>query len=286
MTGFGRREIEIEGKKICIDVKSLNSKQTDINTRIPTYYKEKELEIRKLLSSKLIRGKIEFGLFIVQNESSNACINESAIIAYYEKLNEISQKNSIPMSGDILSSIIKLPEVLHNNLEELKETEWTIVLQAINQSIDHCIEYRKSEGKEIEKDARDKINSILCLLKKVPQYEKERIETIKQRLKDNLANLTGITDIEENRLEQELIYYLEKLDINEEKNRLKKNCDYFLETLNLEESQAKKLAFISQEIGREINTLGSKANHSEMQKIVINMKDELEKVKEQLYNAI
>lgn len=287
MTGFGRQELELNNDKITIDIRSLNSKQTDINTRIPSLLKEKELEIRKLLSSKLYRGKIEISIFIESNDKAvNTLINENIIESYYNTLKKISDSKNIPLGNEIMSSILKMPEVMQANTGELNKDEWFEIQKAISVAIDNCINYRKEEGKSLANDITQNINSILLLLKEVDNYESERLGIIKQRLFDNLNNLNSEHEIDNNRLEQEVIYYLEKLDINEEKIRLEKHCKYFLETMMSDNSQGKKLGFITQEIGREINTLGSKANHAEMQKIVVNMKDELEKVKEQLFNVL
>ena len=287
MTGFGRAVLEYKNKKISIDVKSLNSKTSDINTRIPGYYKEKELEIRRLLSQDLQRGKIDLFMFVELNglESYNQ-INSEIVLEYYNQLKAISDKNSIPMSSDILSAIIRMPDVMKNNSEDLSDEEWALVLNTVKSAIKSCIDFRIAEGKEIEKDVVRQLNSILNLLTKIPEFEQERIETIKDRLNQSLQEISGNNTSDSNRYEQEIIFYLEKLDINEEKVRLKKHCEYFLETLKNEEYAGKKLGFITQEIGREINTLGSKAHHVEMQKIVVMMKDELEKIKEQLMNAL
>lgn len=287
MTGFGRQELELKTKKLCIEVKSLNSKQTDINVRIPVCYREKEIEIRKLLSSKLIRGKIDIGIFAENADTEiNSVINENAVTSYYNQINKISKDNSIPAGDDILSAIIRLPEVLKTNSDEISEEDWDNLFAAINLAIDNCLKFRIEEGKEIENDIKSRIQSILKLLDKVCSHEQERIETIKKRLTSNLDMIISEIENDKNRYEQEIIYYLEKLDINEEKSRLKQHCDYFMDTLTDGDFQGKKLGFIAQEIGREINTLGSKANHAEMQKIVVNMKDELEKIKEQLFNVL
>jgi uncharacterized protein (TIGR00255 family) len=287
MTGFGREVLEYRNKKISIDVKSLNSKTTDINTRIPGYYKEKELEIRRLISGELKRGKIDFCMFVELNGSENATqINQDLVVSYYNQLKNICENNNIPMGQDILSGIIRMPEVLKNASEDLNDDEWNLVLETVHKAIDACKSFRNAEGKELERDIVANINSILLLLAEVPKFEPERVETIKERLRQGIADIENGNGGDKNRMEQEIIYYLEKLDINEEKVRLKKHCEYFLETVKSSEDAGKKLAFISQEIGREINTLGSKANHAEMQKLVVTMKDELEKIKEQLLNVL
>ncbi|MDD2634350.1 MAG: YicC family protein [Bacteroidales bacterium] len=287
MTGFGREVLEYKNKKISIDVKTLNSKTSDINTRIPSYYKEKELEIRKLLSGQLRRGKIDFCMFVELNGTeNNTQINENAVVNYYSQLKDICDKNSIPMGNDVLSGIIKMPDVMQNKSEDLSDEEWGFVLQTIKNAIEACKHYRIAEGTELENDISTNIKSILSLLKDIPKFEEERITVVREKFGLVLEEFGQGNKIDENRLEQEIIYYLEKLDVNEEKVRLKKHCEYFLETLISEEPVGKILAFISQEIGREINTLGSKANHAEMQKVVVMMKDKLEKIKEQLLNVL
>lgn len=287
MTGYGREVLEYNNKKISIDIKSLNSKTSDINTRIPGYYKEKELEIRKLLSQKLKRGKMDFCMFVELNgvESSNQ-INEDVVVNYYNQVKSISNNNNIPLGNDLLTGLLKMPDVMKNNTDELSDEEWAVVLETINKAVDSCINFREVEGKGLEKDIISNIKSILNLLSQVPEFEQDRINRIRERLKSGIKELETNNNSNENRFEQEIIYYLEKLDINEEKVRLEKHCDYFLETIKSEEPVGKKLGFISQEIGREINTLGSKANHAEMQKLVVMMKEELEKVKEQLLNVL
>jgi len=287
MTGFGRAVTEYNNKKITIDIKSLNSKTTDINTRIPGYYKEKELEIRRILSQELQRGKIDLCMYVELNggENSNQ-INAELVTSYYNQIKDICTKNNIPIGQETISSILRLPDVLKNNSDDLTDEEWKIVLDTISKALSDCNEFRKAEGANIEKDILTNLNSVLLLLTEVPQFEKERIDTIRDRLKQSLKEIVANNASDENRYEQEIIFYLEKLDINEEKVRLKKHCEYFLETIKAEDYAGKKLGFIAQEIGREINTLGSKAHHVEIQKVVVKMKDELEKIKEQLLNVI
>lgn len=287
MTGFGRAVSEYKNKKIIIDVKSLNSKTLDVNTRIPSCFKEKEIEIRRLLSQELQRGKIDFCINIESagTEVSDQ-LNGDLVVSYYNRIKDICSNNSIPFGNETLSAILRLPDVFKNNVEDLKEDDWGLVLDIIKKAINSCIEFRLEEGKMLEKDILLKNKSILELLSNVPQYEHERISTIKERLKQNVTEGIGSNNVDSNRYEQEVIYYLEKLDINEEKVRLKKHCEYLVETINSEEFAGKKLGFIAQEIGREINTLGSKAHHVEIQKNVVMMKDELEKIKEQLLNVL
>lgn len=287
MTGYGRASAEYKGKKIIIDIRTLNSKSIDISIRIPNYYKEKEMELRKLLANELQRGKVDFCMFVElgENESSNK-FNEELIINYYSQLKTLCENNNIPVGNELINSIIKMPDVTVNEFEELEENEWVNILEAVNKALLDCNNFRKHEGEILKNDIVGNLNSILNLLAQVPQYENERIDTVKDRLNQSLAEIAVSSNFDENRFEQEIIYYLEKLDINEEKVRLKKHCEYFIETINLEDYAGKKLGFVSQEIGREINTLGSKAHHVEIQKLVIMMKDELEKIKEQLLNAL
>lgn len=288
MTGFGRELLEFNGKKITIDVRTLNSKSADISTRIPNLYREKDIDIRRMLSQSLQRGKIDFSISVENIKNTNP-INSSAVIAAYKSFVEDCQKSDVQISfydNSLLSSMIRMPELQLNGNEELTDEEWAAVEGAIQKTIKHCCEYRKEEGRILEKDVLSKIDSILSLLEKVPQYEAERIAVIKDKIRQSLNELNLNDTNSENRYEQEIIYYLEKLDINEEKVRLRKHCEYFVETAKSENDAGRKLGFIAQEMGREINTLGSKAHHAEMQKIVVMMKDELEKIKEQSLNIL
>lgn len=282
MTGYGKAVKECEDKKITIEIRSLNSKTLDLNTRLPYLYKEKELEIRKVLSEKLQRGKVDFSIMTEVTAASKAQqINPDIIRAYINEFKEI-----VPDATDaeLLAIVMRLPDVLAFTSKELDEEEWNIVLNLMNEAIDSLEEFRKAEGKVLEQEFIQRIEIILNLLLQVEPFEKERINTLKERFIKNLEELN--VEYDQNRFEQELIYYLEKLDITEEKVRLKNHCEYFLQTLKTDESEGKKLGFICQEMGREINTLGSKSNHSEMQKIVVQMKDELEKIKEQILNIL
>jgi len=288
MTGFGRELLEYNGKKITIDIRTLNSKSADISTRLPNQYKEKDIDIRRMLSQGLQRGKIDFTIS-VENEQNVNPINSTAVIAAYKSFADDCRKSSVPISetdNSLLSSLIRMPELQLNGSDELTDEEWAAVESAIQKSINHCCEYRKEEGRILEKDVLSKIDSILDLLERVPQYEAERISVIKDKIRQALNELNINDSNSENRYEQEIIYYLEKLDINEEKVRLRKHCEYFMDTVRFEEAAGRKLGFIAQEMGREINTLGSKAHHAEMQKIVVMMKDELEKIKEQSLNIL
>ena len=289
MTGFGRELLEYQGKKISIDIRTLNSKSADISTRLPNQYKEKDIEIRRMLSQGLQRGKIDFSIS-VENEPNVNPINSAAVISAYKSLSEDCARNGVVLNSNgadmLISSIIRFPDMMQNANDELTDEEWAAIESAIQNAIDRCNNYRKEEGRILEKDVLSKIDSILALLEKVPQYEAERISVIKDKLRQSLKELNMNDSNSENRYEQEIIYYLEKLDINEEKVRLRKHCEYFIETAKSEDAAGRKLGFIAQEMGREINTLGSKAHHAEMQKIVVMMKDELEKIKEQSLNIL
>ena len=282
MTGYGKAVAECSDKKITIEIRSLNSKSLDINTRLPFLYKEKELEIRKILSEKLQRGKIDFSVLTEATAANKAQqINPEIIKAYISEFKQIVPEAS---DAELLAIVMRLPDVMAFTCKELDEDEWKIFTNLMQDAIENLNQFRIKEGKVLETEFVQRIQSILNLLIQVEPFEKERIGNLKERFQKNLEELSS--EYDENRFEQELIYYLEKLDITEEKVRLKNHCEYFLETLEKEEFNGKKLGFISQEIGREINTLGSKSNHSEMQKIVVQMKDELEKVKEQALNIL
>ncbi len=284
MTGFGRVEESIDHKKITIEIKSLNSKSLDLSLKMPHKFKEKELEVKRLITAKLMRGKVDFYFSLdLLKEASDKKINLLQVATYIQELEKILP-NQTPI--EYLKLAMRLPDIIHTpEKKEEEEDNWNLFFAAINKSVDALILYRETEGAILENELTGRIKQILHLLKEVNRYEVERIITVKERLKNNLVKLA--TTIDENRFEQELIYYLEKLDVTEEKLRLESNCNYFLDEINSDSAEVgKKLGFISQEIGREINTLGSKANHIEMQKLVVNMKDELEKVKEQLLNVL
>ena len=287
MTGYGKAFCEINNKKIVVEVKSLNSKQIDLSTRISGIYREKEIEIRNLLINKLERGKIDFSLYIDSSgKESGAKVNQAVVKSYFEQLQELSKQTGIPQTQDWLAILMRLPETLKTEVEELDENEWNEILKTINQAVNQLIEFRNQEGNALESVFMQKIEKIAKLLPEIEPYETERIEKIKNRLESNLEGISDKIEYDKNRLEQELIFYIEKLDVNEEKVRLKNHLDYFISTMQTEKSPGKKLGFIAQEIGREINTLGSKSNHSEMQKIVVEMKDELEQIKEQVLNTL
>ena len=288
MTGFGKVTAELPTKKVTIEIKALNSKQLDLSTRIPALYKEQEMAIRSRLLQQLERGKVDFGIYIEYiGKEAPAQINQEAFTNYYNQIKELSATLNLPVPTDwqSLQPIFRLPDVISTEPLEAADEEWEVVSQTIDEAIRQLCEFRIQEGAMLQKLFTQKIQNIAQLLKEVEPYEKERTEKIKNRIFDNIAKLS-LTDYDKNRFEQEMIYYIEKLDINEEKNRLDNHLKYFIETLETGHGQGKKLGFIAQEMGREINTLGSKSNHAEMQKIVVRMKDELEQIKEQVLNVL
>lgn len=286
MTGFGKAITETEGKKITVEIRSLNSKQADIYAKMPWLYKAKEIEIRNIISSRLERGKIDFSVYVdLAGEQAAPQINKSVVKSYFDQLTSVAGELYIDSGEQMLSIIMRLPETLRSEKEELTESEWLSLKSTTEDAIAMLIEYREEEGKSLMKDVSVRIDNIQDLLVQIEPFDKERIEAVKEKLKKSL-NESDVENIDSNRFEQELIYYLEKLDLNEEKVRLKQNCEYFLETAKSSESNGKKLGFISQEIGREINTIGSKANNASIQRLVVKMKDELEKIKEQVLNIL
>ena len=287
MTGYGKAECELALKKITVEVRSLNSKVLDVNTRIPGVYREKEIEIRRELSDRLIRGKVDFNIFSESlGVESNSAINSSMVKSYFKQLSEISRQLELPVNEVTLQIIMQLPDVVKTTRDELDDNEWKLIVGAIREAMDAMDIFRIQEGVSLYNDIVLNINTIKTLLDQISPYEYERVSKVKERILEGLKELATPDGVDHNRLEQEMIFYLEKLDVNEEKVRLGNHCSYFLETLELDEPVGKKLGFIAQEIGREINTLGSKANHTEMQKLVIGMKDSLERIKEQLLNAL
>lgn len=289
MTGFGRAEFEVNNKKITLEIKSLNSKQIDINTRIPSLYREKEIEIRKELSEKLVRGKIDLTIYLENHgEESNSKINEPILKSYFGHLKKINDDLKLLTDNSTLHAALRLPDVVKTEYETLNEEEWQVILENIREAIQQINEFRLQEGKALETDISENVNSISELLQKIGPFETQRIETVKSRLNESLGKSNMNENVDKNRFEQELIYYLDKMDMNEEKVRLENHCSYFLETLNQnsQSSNGKKLAFISQEMGREINTIGSKAYESNIQRVVVEMKDHLERIKEQLLNVL
>jgi uncharacterized protein (TIGR00255 family) len=287
MTGYGKAFAETPQKKITIEIKSLNSKQLDLNTKLPWLYKEKEPEIRNLVSQKLDRGKIDFVIYFdIHDEEVATIINKSAVRNYYKQFTEIAAELGIDLDDQIFSAIMKLPDTLRTEKPEMPENEWEIVKGQIVQSLAMLDLYRIEEGNSIMTDMKKSIDKILALLENVTGFEAGRINRVRERLQAILEQNINSENIDKNRFEQELIFYLEKFDINEEKVRLKTHCDYFVETMNTPSPNGKVLNFITQEIGREINTIGSKANDSSIQKLVVMMKDELEKIKEQTLNVL
>ena len=279
MTGYGKSVIQLDTKKITLEIKSLNSKNLDINTRFPSIYREKEIEIRRLIARELDRGKVDMSFYIESTTTETSTKINTGIVANY-----IEQLETIGKEADILSIAMRLPDVLKTEREELDDEEWGVIKSGIMAAIKDLQVYRSSEGKELKNDFEKRVETLKDKLEKIMLLDSERLEEVRTRLKKAISELKQTID--ENRFEQELIYYLEKLDITEEKVRLKNHLNYFLSELNSNDSNGKKLGFISQEMGREINTIGSKANFAPMQKLVVEMKDELEKIKEQLLNVL
>jgi uncharacterized protein (TIGR00255 family) len=287
MTGYGKAIAETPQKKITIEIKSLNSKQLDLNTKLPWLYKEKEPEIRNLISQRLDRGKIDFSIFCdMLDDEVVTIINKSAVRNYYNQFKEIAAELKIDLDDQIFTAIMKLPDTLKTEKPEMPEAEWEVVRNQIIESITMLDLYRIEEGNSIMADLKKCIGKILSLLETVQTFEAGRITKIREKIMSLLDENLGSEKVDKNRFEQEIIFYLEKYDINEEKIRLKTHCDYFIETINTPSPNGKILNFISQEIGREINTIGSKANDVSIQKLVVMMKDELEKIKEQTLNVL
>lgn len=288
MTGYGKAEIHFNGKKIHAEIKSLNSKNLDLSARIAPIYREKEMEVRKFIAAQLERGKVDFNLWVEKDQASSFLpINQEAVKDYTRQIRAISESNNIPFPEQgIWEVLIKLPETMQPNVvEDLTEEEWNAASQTVAEAVGHLVEFRTQEGLALQKKFSEKIDNIERLLGEIEPFEKSRVEKIRQRLTERLEELKGV-DYDKNRLEQELIYYIEKLDISEEKQRLANHLKYFRETMETSHGQGKKLGFIAQEMGREINTTGSKSNQAEMQNIVVKMKDELEQIKEQVLNAL
>lgn len=286
MTGYGKATTEFQKKQITIELRSVNSKQLDLNTRLPGIYRERELEIRQLINQRAERGKMDFSVSLDnQSEEKSISLNRSMAESYYHELKFIAETTG-QHHVDFVSTIARLPEVWNNTRPELSEGEWLILKAGIEKALANFDEFRKSEGKSLENDLKQRIQSIQRLLGEVEPFEKRRGELLKQKLESKIKEAVSAENIDNNRLEQELIYYIEKLDITEEKVRLSTHLQYFIDTMNEEANNGRKLGFISQEIGREINTIGSKANDADMQKVVVLMKDELEKIKEQMLNVL
>lgn len=286
MTGYGKAAVELPHKKLTIEIKSLNSKQFDLFTRIPMIYREKEIGLRNWLSKELERGKIDLS-FTVEHISKDvsATIDHTLLKQYHQEITALSHELNIGLPQDWFQTLLRLPDVMKQDVEELNEEEWSIIEKTIQKAVNELIGFRVQEGEMLRNLLQEKIANIRQLLQDIEPYESERIEKVKSRIYDGLATLEN-KEYDTNRFEQEMIYYIEKLDVNEEKSRLTNHLDYFIETLDEKKSQGKKLGFIAQEMGREINTLGSKSNHSDMQRIVVRMKDELEQIKEQILNVL
>lgn len=284
MTGYGKSVLQLPTKKITIEIKSLNSKTLDLNVRIPSYYKEKELDVRKKLANELVRGKVDFSIFVEMTaDETSTIVNPGVVKNYMQQLRNIVEtdaKNEL----ELLKIAIQMPDALKTEREELDENEWNHINNTVDEAIKEIIQYRIDEAAALEDDFRTRIANIRSYLNEVKELDNQRVEFVKERLKKAIDELK--VTIDENRFEQELIYYLEKLDINEEKVRLENHLNYFLQTIETEDSNGKKLGFIVQEMGREINTTGSKANFEPMQKAVIQMKNELEQIKEQILNIL
>lgn len=286
MTGFGKCVLDFADKKIVAEIKSLNSKQMDISTRLSGVYREKDIEIRNMISTALERGKCDFALYYDNVSTDDQTqINAEAFATYKNMLSSLAKENNIAEPQDWFATLMRIPEVMKTSSRQLSDEEWSVARKAIEGAIDNLVAFRKQEGAGLEKFFTVKLDNIAELLSQVPQYERARIDKIKARLEDNLKEIDDKIKFDANRLEQELIFYIEKLDISEEKQRLANHIKYFREVMANENGQGKKLGFIAQEMGREINTLGSKSNHSEMQIIVVKMKDELEQIKEQVLNV-
>ena len=287
MTGFGKAEANFQGKKIIVEVKALNSKSLDLSTRIAPIYREKDIQIRQTIAAKLIRGKVDFSLWTERDTTPEAIpVNTTLAEQYYKQLRTMTQNMGMPEPADWLTLLLRMPDVMsRTETEELTEEEWNVVQQVMDEALQHLIDFRKQEGAALQHKFAEKLDNIQRLLTDIEPYEKGRVEKIRARIIDGLQAIPEV-DYDTNRLEQELIYYIEKLDISEEKQRLNNHLKYFRETMESEEAQGKKLGFIAQEMGREINTTGSKSNQAEMQNIVVMMKDELEQIKEQVLNAL
>ena len=286
MTGYGKTVVAFKGKKINVEIKSLNSKQLDLSTRIAPLYREKEMEIRQLIAERVLRGKVEFSLWIEKDASTEAALVNTALMeGYYQQLQDFAARHELA-DTDWMQTLIRMPDVLtKTEVEVLDDDEWTVARQGVCEAVQHLVDFRTQEGAALEKKFAEKIDNIERLMQSIEPYEKSRVEKIRSRIVEGLKQIPE-AEYDKNRLEQELIYYIEKLDISEEKQRLANHLKYFRETLADQPGQGKKLGFIAQEMGREINTTGSKSNQAEMQNIVVMMKDELEQIKEQVLNVL
>lgn len=287
MTGYGKSVVTYKGKKINVEIKSLNSKTLDLSTRIAPLYREKEMEIRQAITAQVVRGKVDFAIWIEKDAAADAApINPALTENYYNQIKAIARNSGIPEPQDWFATLLRMPDVLtRTETEVLDEEEWHAVRQAVDDAIARLVSFRTQEGAALERKFREKVDNIEALLAEIEHYEKSRVEKIRVRIVEGLKAIPDV-EYDKNRLEQELIYYIEKLDISEEKQRLANHLKYFRETMDEAAGQGKKLGFIAQEMGREINTTGSKSNNAEMQNIVVKMKDELEQIKEQVLNAL
>lgn len=287
MTGYGKSVVTYKGKKINVEIKSLNSKTLDLSTRIAPLYREKEMEIRQAITTQVVRGKVDFAIWIEKDAAADAApINAALTENYYNQIKAIARNSGIPEPQDWFATLLRMPDVLtRTETEVLDEEEWHAVRQAVDDAIGSLVSFRTQEGAALERKFREKVDNIEALLAEIEPYEKSRVEKIRVRIVEGLKAIPDV-EYDKNRLEQELIYYIEKLDISEEKQRLANHLKYFRETMDEAAGQGKKLGFIAQEMGREINTTGSKSNNAEMQNIVVKMKDELEQIKEQVLNAL
>ncbi len=288
MTGYGKASAVFQDKKITAEVKSLNSKALDLSTRIAPIYREKEMEIRGMISTALERGKVEFNLWIEKEETANQVpLNSELLGAYYKQIKQVCAEQNIPEPTDYWLTLMRMPDVISRNetQQELTEEEWAVARGVAEQCLQQLVNFRKQEGAALQKKFEEKLDNIAAYMAEIEPYEKSRTEKIRQRLEEGLQSIPNV-DYDRNRLEQEMIYYIEKLDINEEKQRLTNHLQYFRQTMEEGHGQGKKLGFIAQEMGREINTTGSKSNQAEMQNIVVKMKDELEQIKEQVLNVM
>ena len=287
MTGYGKAVVAYKDKKIHVEIKSLNSKQLDLNTRIAPLYREKEMEMRQMVAEAIIRGKVDMSVWVEKDMAVDPTpINAALVENYYQQIKSISDKTGIPVPEDWFYTLLRMPDVLtKTETVELEDEEWVAVKGALSEALKNLVDFRTQEGAALQKKFTEKIDNIAQLLAEIEPYEKSRVEKIKSRIIEGLQQIPGV-EYDKNRLEQELIYYIEKLDISEEKQRLTNHLKYFRDTMNEPAGQGKKLGFIAQEMGREINTTGSKSNQAEMQNIVVKMKDELEQIKEQVLNAL
>ena len=287
MTGYGKSVTLFQDRKICVEIRSLNGKSMDLSTRLAAQFKSRDMEIRSLLTTALERGKVDFSLWIEQGEKPETpSINIPVMQAYAEQMSAVSKKTGIALPANLFEVLLRMPDVVaRKEIYDVTDEEWAVVLEGIRSALSELLEFRRQEGEALAAKLRGNIDNISSLLHSIEPYEKERVEKVRSRIMDSLEKQLGV-EYDRNRFEQELIFYIEKLDVNEEKQRLSNHLAYFIETMEAGRGQGKKLGFIAQEMGREINTLGSKSNHAEMQNIVVRMKDELEQIKEQVLNIM